>query len=327
MEEGVSMLVLALPFLALWFLFAGMETGVFNLSRWRIRQQMREGRRRAKLLNDYLDRPERFFWTILVGNTLATFLCVALVANGIRHLVPNQPLQFWAAFGAAVYLLHMFGDLLPKMLFRQFPNRLSMLAAVPFRSVHLLLSPAILLIEKFTTFMLRWTGGKVFTGQIFRSRDELREVMQESAEGLSTEERTMINRVLDLQTITLRQVASPLSMLPTLKRNSTVAEALAMHTERQIDIIPVWDEGARKVVGVLDMDDVVFSDLLDRAAPIREFVRPAMFLSQEMKIEAALRRMQRSGAPLAVVMGLQNREWGLVRVNDILRHIFGQVTL
>jgi putative hemolysin len=326
MQEAIPFFVLAMPFLALWFLFAGMEAGVFNLSRWRIRQQMREGRRRAALLNEYLDHPERFFWTILVGSTLASIACVGLMANGIRYAVPGQGLAFWFTFAVAIYLLYVFGELLPKMLFRQFPNRLSMLAALPFRFVHILLSPVILLIERFTSFLVRWTGGKIFMGQLFRSRDELRSVMQESAGNLSSEERSMINRVLDLETTTLRQVATPLTALPTIRRNSTLQEAFTLYTQTQQDVMAVWDEGTRKVVGFIVIDDLLFESKKN-SGEIREFVKPAMFLSQEMKLEAGLRRMQRGGKRMAVVMGLHNKEWGIVKVDDILRQIFGKVTL
>src|ERR1700742_3938928 len=55
------------------FLFSGMEAGVFALNRVRVRRLARTGQKSAKLLNGFLEKPERFLWTILVGNTLANF--------------------------------------------------------------------------------------------------------------------------------------------------------------------------------------------------------------------------------------------------------------
>ena len=137
----------------------------------------------------------------------------------------------------------------------------------------------------------------------------------------------MINRVLDLQTSPLRQLAMPLTSFPPLKRNSSVAEALGHYESSQQDLLPIWDEGARKIVAVLDIDDVLFSNIPDRTVELREFVRPALLLSQEMKVEQALRRMQRMGQRMAIVLGPHGREWGVVRVDDILKQIFGRVTL
>ena len=60
--------------LALSFILSGMEAGVFALSRLRIRRQMRAGRKSARVLHNYLEAPENFLWTILVGNTVANFM-------------------------------------------------------------------------------------------------------------------------------------------------------------------------------------------------------------------------------------------------------------
>ena len=65
--------------LALSFLMSGMEAGVFALSRLRIRQLMRAGRSSAKVLHGYLENPENFLWTILVGNTTANLIILGLV--------------------------------------------------------------------------------------------------------------------------------------------------------------------------------------------------------------------------------------------------------
>src|SRR5580698_8355532 len=56
------------------FLLSGMEAGVFSLNRLRIRRLARNDQRSAQILNRFLERPERFLWTILVGNTLANFI-------------------------------------------------------------------------------------------------------------------------------------------------------------------------------------------------------------------------------------------------------------
>src|SRR6476646_9347353 len=60
--------------LVLSFVLSGMEAGVFALSRLRIRQLMRAGKRSAQVLHNYLEHPENFLWTILVGNTVANFI-------------------------------------------------------------------------------------------------------------------------------------------------------------------------------------------------------------------------------------------------------------
>src|SRR3979411_2853452 len=92
--------------LGLSFLFSGMEAGVFALSRVRIRQQMRAGNPRAAALYGYLERPEDFLWTILVGNTTANFAALALIVAGLHQWLGRWVVLFALALLAAVLLFY-----------------------------------------------------------------------------------------------------------------------------------------------------------------------------------------------------------------------------
>src|SRR5437764_5770942 len=92
--------------LALSFLFSGMEAGVFALSRVRIRQQMRAGNPRAAALHGYLERPEDFLWTILVGNTTANFAALALIVAGLHGWLRLNLALFAPALAGAVVVFY-----------------------------------------------------------------------------------------------------------------------------------------------------------------------------------------------------------------------------
>src|SRR5262245_38673584 len=81
------------------FLLSGMEAGVLALSQYRIRSLMRTGLRRARLLNSYLEKPENFLWTILVGNTLATFAVLSVSVVVLLDIANGRVLLFLVAFG------------------------------------------------------------------------------------------------------------------------------------------------------------------------------------------------------------------------------------
>ena len=92
-------LFIVLPFcLATSFVCSGMEAGVFTLGRWRIAQQMREGQKAAARLYRYLQNTENFLWTILVGNTVAAFVGLWIVAVALIRELPGQRIAYWAAF-------------------------------------------------------------------------------------------------------------------------------------------------------------------------------------------------------------------------------------
>lgn len=315
--------------LALSFLLSGMEAGVFSLSRLRVRQQMRAGRPSARLLHGFLENPENFLWTILVGNTLVNFVIFGWVVAVLHARFEGRRLWFVAVFGVIVFLFYALFDLLPKMLFRSYPNRLCLMSARPFRLMHFAVRPLVFMVERVSAMLLRWTDGKAFSGHLFGNREELRQVMQESAQVFSSEERAMINRVLDLQSLTVRQITKPLAEAVTVSAQTPTSEVLKLARERGLTRLPVWEsrDGQQRIAGLVTLNTLLFQSIPDAAKPVADHVKPALYLDEDQRLEVALRRMQRSGQRLAVVVGRDQREVGIVSLEDILKAIFGEVKL
>ena len=315
--------------LAISFLLSGMEAGVFALSRLRVRQQMRAGRRSAKVLHDFLENPENFLWTILVGNTVANFFILGWLIQILFQSLRHYPLWFIVVFSVAIFLFYAFFDLLPKMLFRSYPNRLCMMLAHPVRWIHFLLRPLVWVVESVSGALLRWRGGKVFTGHLFGNREELRLVMQESAHALTSEERIMINRVLDLPSLTVRQAVTPLAQVATVTTQTPISQALELCRERKITRLPVWEtrDGEQRIIGLVSLDTLLFQAEPEATRPVLEYVKPALYVQEDLRLEVALRRMQRSGQRLCIVLGRDRREIGVIGLQDVLKIIFGEVSL
>ena len=311
------------------FLFSGMEAGVFALNRLRIRQEMRAGNPRAAVLHGYLEDSENFLWTIFVGNTVFNFTIITLAAWNIHQWLGDWPIWELLSFLATIFLFFIFCELLPKTVFRLFPNRLTLFLARPFRLIHVALRPLVALASWFSRKLLPWTGGKVFTGRLSGNRDELRFVMQESSQGLSAEEKKMINRVLDLQNLTVAQVAVSLANTVTVAIDTSMEEVLKISREKNLTRLPVTQKvsGRQQVIGIISLKKLLYREDLDLTKPAGDFVNPALYLREDLRLEEALRRMQRSGRRLAIVLGQNQREVGIVSLQDILKMIFGEVSL
>ncbi|MEO6036318.1 MAG: CNNM domain-containing protein [Verrucomicrobiota bacterium] len=315
--------------MVLSFLFSGMESGVFALNRLRVRQLMRGGDVRALVLHRYLENSENFLWTIFVGNTLVNFTCFTLLALSLHGWLKQWPALELCSFVISIFLFFILCELLPKTLFRLFPNRLCLLLAKPFRVIHAILRPPVALASWFSRKLLPWTGGKVFTGRLSGGRDELRFVMQESSQSLSLDEKNMINRVLDLQNVTVAQITVSLANTITVETGTTMKEVLRISREKNLTRFPVVKKvsGRDQIIGIVSLKKLLYRDDLDLARPAGDFVNPALFLQEDLRLEEALRRLQRSGRRLAVVLSREQREIGIVSLQDILKTIFGEVSL
>jgi CBS domain containing-hemolysin-like protein len=203
-----------------------------------------------------------------------------------------------------------------------------MIASIPFQLIHALMTPLASVIQRFSNLFLKWTGGQAYTGKIFSSRKELRMAVQQSTEGLTTEERGMITRVLDLQQTTVSQLMLPFWRLPDLHAHLTGNELLHAARETNRNHLPVWEDlSRRRIAGVVDFRSILYGTESERSRPLGERMTPALYISDHVVVEEALRRLQRSGQPLAIVLDAARREVGVIGFEEILRSIFGEVKI
>lgn len=329
MEVGPLLILVLVATAGLSFLMSGMEAGVHSLSRLRIRQLKRQGNRSAAVLLGYLDRSEDFLATLLVGNTLSNFVFFGILAVLLTEKMPGRYMAAAVVFAGLAFAFYGLVELLPKQLFRKYPNRLCLFSARIFRGVHWTLRPLVWLADMVAAMLLRWTGGRRYQGHIFGNRDELRFLMQDSGNLLSSDERTMVNRVLDLQSRTVGHLTLPFDRVTTATPSTPVGEILRLCRELRLSRIPLrtQDKGVQRCVGIVDLSAIIFRENVDPAQPASDFLQPALFLPQDLRVDEALGRMQRAGRRMAIVMGNDGAEVGVLVSRDVIRSIFGEVTL
>jgi CBS domain containing-hemolysin-like protein len=93
--------------------------------------------------------------------------------------------------------------------------------------------------------------------------------------------------------------------------------------------LPVWErrDGGQRIIGLLALNTMIYQPALDMAKPVGDYVKPALFLDEDLRLEVALRRLQRSGQRLAIVLSRERREIGILSLQDVLKVIFGEVSL
>jgi putative hemolysin len=108
-----------------------------------------------------------------------------------------------------------------------------------------------------------------------------------------------------------------------------VADAIKLLRESGHTRLPVWQqrEGRRRIAGMVSAESLLFGAPVEGARKVAELIMPGLFLAEDLRLDAALERLQRSGQRLAVVLSREGREIGIVSLEDILKTIFGEVRL
>ena len=150
--------------------------------------------------------------------------------------------------------------------------------------------------------------------------------MEESDESLSNEERSMINQVLRLNERTLGQIAISLKKSITASADRPISQIIELCRKHRIARIPIWKftGGQRKVIGITTLKTSLYREDYDENKPASYYIQPPLFLPSDLKVEAALKRMQRSGQWLAIITSKSQREVGFGALKDILKVVFNE---
>ena len=105
---------------------------------------------------------------------------------------------------------------------------------------------------------------------------------------------------------------------------------MSLFLNRGVSRVPVVDDDADDVVGVLYLKDLVQfayrDDLAWREAPIRPIARPATFVPESMRAETLLQQMKQDAVHVCLVIDEHGGISGLVTMEDLIEELVGDIS-
>jgi len=303
MSETVLWFIVAVVGLALSSIFSGVETGVYSVNRLRlaVRAGATPPDRRTLRLQREIGEPERLIATLLIGNNAANYAG----SLGLTALLVLAGLEDWAVIvvNAAVLTpaLFVFGETIPKELFREEADRLMPRFAAPLGLFRLFLTVTLLLplVTLVAGLIQRMIGGQRI--ETIQQRQRLGALLKEGATGgvLSVEQTSMIDRALVVGELPITEAMRPWSSIQRLGADWTRAQIKACAQKASGNgqtRIPVVDRrgnvlGLTRTIDVaLAGDDISAASLATTAVSIDagDTVRHALRLFAERDISCAV---------------------------------------
>lgn len=328
MSEVLPQLGLVAVLVILNAAFSGSELALLSLSEGQLRR-LEERHEAGRILGRLARHPNRFLSTIQVGITLAGFLASATAAVSLAEPLV-EPLGFLggAAEPAAIVVVTLlltfvtlvFGELAPKRVAMQRPERWALRAARPLAAIAAVARPAIWLLGASTDLVVRLAGADPSRRREDVTEQELRDLVSAQT-SFSPEQRTIISGALEIGRRNLREVLVPRPDVKVLEADDSAAEGLRALVAFGQSRAPVARGG--------DLDDVVgvvhLRDLVDADGPVADHARPASILPESMGLIAALRMLQTDRQQLAVVVNEYGGAEGIVTLEDLTEEVVGEI--
>ncbi|MCR4404263.1 MAG: hemolysin family protein [Candidatus Acetothermia bacterium] len=313
-------------------LFSGFlsasETALTAMGRGRLGYLVKAHPRKARALKALLNDPNGLITALLIANNF-----VNLLASSIATILSLQLLRPYLSTTAAglvatilitLYLLAL-GEITPKSLAKNHPERFTLAAIWPVYLLAHLLRPLVLLFRRLaaalTALLPASFQGKEQPGV---SEEQIKYLIEASRERglLEKEDVEMIKRIFTYDDMTAEQVMVPRPDVQAIEINTPLEEAKRIMAQDRHSRFPAYEGDRDNVIGFLYAKDLL------QARPgqsLRELLRPPFYTSTTRPINELLRDFQREHQHMAMVVDEFGGMAGIVTLEDILEEIVGEI--
>ena len=308
--------------------FSASETAFIALPRARLLHLVRTGRPGANRVSNLLQRPERFLATVLLGNNLVNTAAAALATVIVADVVGNSSLAVLiSTFGVTLVLL-LFCETLPKTIAWNRSEGVAFSVAHPLRMVGLALSPAVGLLQGFSTVANRILGIQAMTPHV--GEEEIRTLIAAGAQTgtVEADEAALLEKVFRFGDRQMREIMTPRPEIIWIERGVTLGGFLAIYKDKSHTRFPVYDGSMENVVGILSVKDVLSGMSSGEWSPdnvVTDQLRDAFFVPETKSVSDTFQEMREGGHTVVLTFDEFGGIAGLATLKQLLEIIVGQV--
>ncbi|MGB1249231.1 MAG: hemolysin family protein [Candidatus Promineifilaceae bacterium] len=228
---------------------------------------------------------------------------------------------------ALTVLQVILGELFPKSVAVQLPEKLAIWTILPIRASQWLFFPLIWLFNGSAKLLMRAVGYEMHGGHgHLYSSEEIEILVGESHEGglLQDDERTMLRNAFRLRDLTARQVMIHRTRLITESVDCSAEELLDAALKAGFTRIPVYEETIDNVVGFVHVKDV-FKRHVNKAEGVRDIVRDVVYVPEALPALEVWEKLNKARQYVAVVFDEYGGTSGMITLEDLIEEVFGEL--
>ncbi len=323
-------------------LFVAAEFSLVAVRRTRVEEMVRHGVSGARAVETAVTHLTRSIAAIQLGITLASIGLGFAGEPALARLVTPLFQSFgeaWResaahtvasilAFMLITFMHVVFGEVIPKSMALQMPDRIALWLARPLLVFAFLTRPLILLINGTSTRLLHWLGFLTPPGEgMVHSVEELILLIEDTEEAgiLDSDQADFVENVFRLSTKKVGQCMMPRDKMACLELNTPPDKVLEIVRNGAHTRMPVYEGELDQIVGVVNTKDLFYLFSLQGIVVLQDALYPALYLDPEEPLDNALRLFRKSRKHMALVRNDANKILGLITLEDVLEEIVGDI--
>lgn len=301
--------------------FSATETAFTSLNRIRMKNMANDGNKRAREVMELSDNYDNLLSTILVGNNIVNIALSSIATVFFMSLYPTYGATIATAVATIVVLI--FGEISPKGLAKEHPEKFAMFSAPFIGILTVLLTPVNWVFAQWKKVL-----AKVFNADGVRpiTEEELLTMVEEAQTegGIGEEQSELIQNAIEFNDLDAWDVLTPRVDIIAIEIDDTEEEVHQMFLESGFSRLPVYEGDLDNIVGVLNQKDF-HNFIRGGRASISEYVKPVIFVAGSMKIAQLLKKLQTVKTHIAIIVDEYGGTDGLVTMEDIIEELVGEI--
>jgi putative hemolysin len=321
---------LYLIFFLFWSLvfFTSSEAALFGLGRLGLQKLKEEAHPRHFLIERLLSRPRQLIISILIGNEAANVAISSLTSALFIDFWGDT--AKWLAIPVVVFVILLFGEVIPKNIALRHPEEIAPLVAYPVQRFVALVRPLHWAIRKILDLTWKIARVKPEPSSLPLTEEDFKRLVEAShREGaLEEAEKHLIHRVFEFGEQTVRNILTPRTAVFALPLSTNLGEAIAALREHRFSRVPVYQRNLEEIVGVLYAKDLLRAKGRKKrpeGGGLRAFLRKPHFVPLSKKLDDLFKEFQQQRIHLAIVVDEYGGMAGIVTLEDLLEELFGEI--
>lgn len=335
----MSQLILIVILTLINAFFASAEMAIVSLNKTKIKLLEEEGSKKAKLLSNLMDNPTNFLSTIQVGIKLAGFFSSALAATGISKDLAIYLKGFNIPYSGQVslvivtvvlsYITLVFGQLFPKRIALKKSEAIAMFSVKPIMYISKISTPFVKLLSVSTNILVKLVGLNKDDLDEKVSKEEIKSFVEVGREhgAINETEKEMINSIFEFDDKLAHEVMTPRTEAYMIDIKTPLNECLDELIEERYSRIPVYEDDADNIIGILYMKDF-FSEARKHGfenVDIRSILHPPYFVPVNKNIDELFKTLQSSKNHMAILIDEYGGVSGIVSIEDLIEEVMGNI--
>ncbi len=302
------------------------EMALFSLNATHLRDLKERGGPSGEKVLELLSKPRRLLATILVTNNFANVGITVLSTIAITGLFDlarmTDTLAFIIQVIAVTAIILLLGEVLPKVYATSHPLSVAQAFSAPLIGLRIFWSPVTRLLLSSTTLIER--RFKKRTSNV--DADTLGRALELTNDASTTaEEQRILKGIVKFGNIEARQIMRARTEMTAFNKDISFKELVEAIVNSGFSRVPVYEETADHVVGVLYIKDVL-PHIEKTTFNWNALLRPAYFVPENKKLDELLKDFQNKHVHLAVVVDEYGGTCGIITLEDVIEEIVGEIT-